>query len=300
MPPVTTLMALAAASMALVSTATSITSSSATGSGVSRGSSPWSRESSMTCCTSRESRSLSVSIRPANRLTASGSSDASPTASASSRIAPTGVFSSWLTLATKSRRTASTRRSRVRSSTSASTSREPSGATRAVTCRDGAAGRVINSSVSRIWPSRRTCSTRAARSSLTSVVPRTRPIAYAGAEAFSTRWESSTTTALLRSTESTVATPVGTTGSSVVGRRDCWRSLTCHASTAPPVTSAPMSAARNACVVGSTLKEYGAARPRSARSAAASQRSCLVHPSSPVRCLRPLGSPVCETCSTTS
>ena len=91
----------------------------------------------MICCTSRESRSLSVSIRPANRLTASGSSLASGTASASSRIAPTGVLSSWLTLATKSRRTASTRRSRVRSSTRASTSREPSGATRAVTWRDG-------------------------------------------------------------------------------------------------------------------------------------------------------------------
>ena len=94
----------------------------------------------MICWTSRLSRSLSVSIRPPNRFTASGSSAASSTASASSRMAPTGVFSSWLTLATKSRRTASTWRSRVRSSTRASTSREPSGATRAVTCRGGHRG----------------------------------------------------------------------------------------------------------------------------------------------------------------
>jgi len=33
---------------------------------------------------------------------------------------------------------------------------------------------------------------------------------------------------------------------------DCWRSLMCHASTAPPATTAPRTAARNACVVGST------------------------------------------------
>ena len=70
-----------------------------TGIGASSGSSPCSRDSSMTCWTSRESRSLSISIRSEKRLTASGSSAASCTASASSRIAPTGVFSSWLTLA---------------------------------------------------------------------------------------------------------------------------------------------------------------------------------------------------------
>ena len=93
----------------------------------------------MICCTSRVSRALSVCIRPANRVTASGSSAASCTASASRFSAPTGVFSSWETLATKSRRIASTRRSRVRSSTSASTSRLLSGATRAVTC-SGATG----------------------------------------------------------------------------------------------------------------------------------------------------------------
>src|SRR6476659_5305492 len=58
--------------------------------------------------------------------------------------------------------------------------------------------------------------------------------------------------ALLRSTESTVATPGGTTGSSTGTRCRCCRSLTCQASTPPPATIAPMTAARNACVVGST------------------------------------------------
>src|SRR6478672_2725942 len=251
-PPVTMEIRLESAWMAEVSTATAMTSSTETGTGVSSGSSPCSRDSSMTCWTSRDSRSLSVSIRPANRFTASGSSAASCTASASSLIAPTGVFSSWLTLATKSRRTASTRRSRVRSSTSASTSREPSGATRAVTWRAGMPMRDIRISVSRICPSLRTWRTRSASSSEDRAVPRTRPRAYAGAEALSTTSLSSTTTALERSTESTVATPGGTTGSSTGVAWRCCRSLTCHASTAPPATMAPISAARNACVVGST------------------------------------------------
>ena len=43
-------------------------------------------------------------MRLENRTTASGSSLASATASASRLSAPTGVLSSWLTLATKSRR----------------------------------------------------------------------------------------------------------------------------------------------------------------------------------------------------
>ena len=49
----------------------------ATCTGVSSGSSPCSRDSSMICWTSRESRSLSCSIRRAKRCTASGSSAAS-------------------------------------------------------------------------------------------------------------------------------------------------------------------------------------------------------------------------------
>ncbi len=48
-------------------------------------------------------------------------------------------------------------------------------------------------------------------------MPRTSPRAYAGAEAFTTVSVSSTITALLRSTERTVATSGGTTGSSATG-----------------------------------------------------------------------------------
>ena len=59
-PRVTRVMSLAAASMALVSTAAATTSSSRTCTGISSGSSPWRRDSSMICWTSRESRSLSV------------------------------------------------------------------------------------------------------------------------------------------------------------------------------------------------------------------------------------------------
>ena len=107
----------------------------------------------------RASRSDSCCIRPANRRTASGSSAASGSASASSDSAPTGVLSSWLTLATKSRRTASTRRASVRSSTSTSTSgraeRGDPGQRRCrVAGRTGRGG--SSSSASRISPSRRT------------------------------------------------------------------------------------------------------------------------------------------------
>ncbi len=207
----------------------------------------------MICCTSRESRSLSVSIRWANRSTASGSPLASATASASSLIAPTGVFSSWDTFATKSRRTASTRRSRVRSSTRASTSRELSGATRAVTVRAGPVGRGRVSSISRIWPSRRTCCTSSASSETASRDPRTSPSVTAGTDALTTSSSSSTTTALLRRTESTVAMPGGRSGSSAGGSGSCWRWLTDQARNAPPATTAPMSAARKACVVGLTV-----------------------------------------------
>ena len=225
--------------------------------GSSSGSSPCSRDSSMICWTSRVSRWLSVCMRPANRVTASGSSAASCTASASRLSAPTGVFSSWDTLATKSRRIASTRRSRVRSSTSASTSRLLSGATRAVTCNGATARpRDSTSSVSRICPSRRTCRTSSASSSTATALPRTRPKAYAGAEALSTSSFSSTTRALDRSTESTVAMPGGTAGSSA-GTRSCiWCSLTRHARTTPAPSTAPSSAKRRACVGASTARSY--------------------------------------------
>src|SRR5450759_1840210 len=79
------------------------------------------RERSTISWTRRVSRVLSTCIRWAKRATASGSSLASRTASARRASPPTGVLSSWLTLTTKSRRTSSTRRASVRSSTSRST-----------------------------------------------------------------------------------------------------------------------------------------------------------------------------------
>ena len=232
-----------------------------TATGWSSGSSPWSRESSMICCTRRARRSLSVCIRPANRCTASGSSEASMTASESSLIAPTGVLSSWLTFSTKSRRIDSTRRSRVRSSTSARTSWLLSGATLAVMWRGGIPGRCISSSVSRICPSRRTCLTRSASSRTVISCPRTMPIAKAGAEAFRTASLPSTTRAELRSTDSTAATPGGSAGSGISTGRIC-RSLTRNASTAPPPSTAPSRAKSRAWMVGLTLRSYAAFHPR--------------------------------------
>ena len=63
----------------------------------------------------RPTRNASASIRSARRSATAGSSSAS-SVSASSASAPTGVLSSWLMLATKSRRTASSRRRSVTSS----------------------------------------------------------------------------------------------------------------------------------------------------------------------------------------
>ena len=113
--------------------ASATSSSTPTGSESSSGSSFCTRERSISSWTRLVSRVASFCMRPAKRSTASGSSAASRTASESRESAPTGVFSSWLTFATKSRRTASMRRASVRSSTRSSTSREPSGATRAET-----------------------------------------------------------------------------------------------------------------------------------------------------------------------
>ena len=91
------------------STASLSTSSMSTTSGSTSGLSACSRDSSMIWPTRSVSRADSTPIRPANLRTAVGSSAASSTASASSEIAPIGVFSSWLTLATKSRRVCSIR-----------------------------------------------------------------------------------------------------------------------------------------------------------------------------------------------
>lgn len=180
MPPAAMWICLAAACWRQRSIASAISSSTGTGSGSISSRSSWTRERSMISWTRLASRVASICIRPAKRCTASGSSAASATASESSESAPTGVLSSWLTLATKSRRTASIRRRSVRSSTSTRTSREPSGATRTETesgsPERATPGRGTSSSTWRISPSRRVARARASICSTATAPPRTRPI----------------------------------------------------------------------------------------------------------------------------
>ena len=84
------------------------------------------RERSSRSSTIRAKRVASAPILAVNRATTSGSS--SPSSVSARRLsAPRGVFSSWLRLATKSRRTASRRRSSETSSTRATA---PSGRAR--------------------------------------------------------------------------------------------------------------------------------------------------------------------------
>ncbi len=185
------------------SMASATSSSTRTGSASSRGSSFWTRDRSMSSCTRLVRRVASICMRPANRSTASGSSEASMTASDSSESAPTGVFSSWLTLATKSRRTASMRRASVRSSTSSSTSRDPRGRH---ACGHGEGlprpvprlGR--SSSTGRISPRPAGCpGAICSMGSTASLPPRTRPRAYAAELVLTTASASSRTTAEERS-----------------------------------------------------------------------------------------------------
>jgi hypothetical protein len=89
--------------------ASQTTSSMATRDSSGRPSAPVSRDSAISSVTRFPSRFASRTILVPNRRTSAGSSAASSTASASSPTAPTGVLSSWLTLATKSRRVASSR-----------------------------------------------------------------------------------------------------------------------------------------------------------------------------------------------
>ena len=135
-----------------------------------------------------------------------------PTAATS---APTGVFSSWLTLATKSRRTASSRRSAVWSSASSRTrpleGGEPDVEARAARCRGGRAGTSISSS--RTSPSRRTC--RASSTSVSIAQPSAADQAVAAAPRGWTGRRgrgSSSTTHADRSADSTASAPGAAAG----------------------------------------------------------------------------------------
>ena len=174
----------------------------------------------MICCTSRVSRALSVCIRPANRVTASGSSAASWTASASRFSAP----DRGLQLVRDVGDEVAADRLDAALAGAVLDQREHQPAARAARpARSRAAARRpgprdITSSVSRICPSRRTCRTSSASSSTATSLSRTSPKAYAGAEALRTSSFSSTTSALERRTESTVAMPGGH-GGLLDGRR---------------------------------------------------------------------------------
>src|SRR6478672_3508048 len=217
-------------------------------------SAPWRRDSSTISLTRRVSRSDSTLIRLAKRATASGSSCASSTASASSEMPPTGVFSSWLTLARKSRRISSTRAALDRSSTRRSTWSAPRGATRAATTRRPSPIPFCRvSSASRMIPSRRTARARWSSSGCTSSWPRTSPCATAAGELLTTRSEESTRMPLERRTAMTSPTPggsgwsMGTACSAAVDRSDRRT-----ATIARPPRARPAMPPSVAAVVGST------------------------------------------------
>ena len=107
-------------------------------------------------------REASICMRSAKWRTWSASSLADSTASASSARAPTGVFNSWLTLATKSLRTTSTRRSSARSSIKTRIAPVPNGATRTRSSSSSrpSGGRRTRISCSRACPSSTTRSMR--------------------------------------------------------------------------------------------------------------------------------------------
>ena len=135
------------------------------------------------------------------RRTASGSSAASSTVSASSASAPTGVLSSWLVLATKSRRTSSTRLLSVWSSASSSTrppspTAAPSGATRTAKLVVRPLKLLVDTSISpsRISPFLRTWRTSASSSPTIRSSPLTSPNARAAELVSSTRSSLSRTT----------------------------------------------------------------------------------------------------------
>src|SRR5690348_2094978 len=144
--------------------------------------------------------------------------------SASRASAPTGVFSSWLMLATKSRRTSSTRRLSVWSSASSRIRpppprAAPSGATRTAKLVRLPPNALPDTSISpsRISPSRRTWRASARSSPFMSWSPSPRPKERAAALARSTRSGLSSTTAEEESTDSTDAIPGGRRGAACRG-----------------------------------------------------------------------------------
>src|SRR5665647_862987 len=213
-------------------------SATSTSTGSCRVSAICSRERSTISWTRLVSRVLSTCIRRAKRATALGSSLASRTASDSSTSPPTGVLSSWLTLTTKSRRTSSTRRAVVRSSTSRRMKALPSGATRTPT-------------VIRPRPSGPRARSRS--SSWTRLSSRTSPYATAQGLVLTTASAASSTIAPERSTARTAETPGGSAwGSAGCGTLRCDRSDRRTEATVTAPMTRPSTPPRTASTVGST------------------------------------------------
>ncbi|CAB4701705.1 unannotated protein [freshwater metagenome] len=151
-------------------------------------------------------------MRSAKRRTCAASSLAASTASAKRASAPTGVFNSWLTLATKSRRTASTLRSSAKSSISTSSAPVPRAATRT---RNSSSSRPSGGRRTRISCSRGVLSsiTRSIRCEISGIVTKfrlTRPSAMLRELARSTVPSGATTIDADGSTLSTRTTSSGT------------------------------------------------------------------------------------------
>ena len=206
-------------------------------------------------------------MRAEKRSTASGSSGADWTASASSERAPTGVFSSWDTLATKSRRTASTRWASDRSSIMTSEAVDDNGATRTRACiaTRPRGGRRSSSSSSRMAPSRRTCVTSATISGMSTRAPWLIPRFAASGDARSTVLSDPTTNAAPGRTARTRRIPSGTFGDGTpAGSAEPVVGCACDSaderrpnkrSTNTPRTVPPRAPATNA-TVGSTTSPY--------------------------------------------
>ena len=148
-----------------LSTTSAATETRSTVVGLAASNSSMARRSSRSS-TRSDTRRASVPIRPVRRFATSGSTSPS-NASASRLIAPSGVFSSWLTLATKSRRTASTRIRSVMSSKRATAPRWTADGGRRSEVISAGTGRTTTSNTLGRGPGVRTCSRVASAPGLT-------------------------------------------------------------------------------------------------------------------------------------
>lgn len=188
---------------------------------------------------------------------------------------PTGVFSSWETLAMKSRRTSSTRRAWVRSSTSSRMCWEPSGATRTsrASVPSPIGPRGTCSSTSRMTWSRRTPRATSRSAACARSASRTSPSGAADGVCMTTASELSMTIAMLPSTASTSATPASEISSWCSGGRGSGRrsapGVSRRSAGARPDRGSDRSAARRAASPDRAATDALASQPIRAPSATA-------------------------------